>query len=201
MTILEVMISLGVIAFALSTLIGIQGGLQTSRVKASEKAYAQSLMRQLVDRLVASDASAIGDPAQMPWTVARYVDTVPGSHPPMSEGAADAADNLIGSALIDRKSQLKDLNIYLEYYAGCKGSDGGVPGILDDPDLVGVTDPHVWRTKFNEPAFRTTYRLDPAIPPSGQLEENDSFIIRVFMTWGDGQQLEVCTAKRVEPTE
>lgn len=208
MTILEVMLSLGIIAVALSTLLGFQGGLQTSRVMAQERVFAQSLTRQIIERLIASDSSAIGDPAQMPWSVARYADGgVVGNHSPMVVGipATNAEDSLLKSGFITKVPGITDIQVYLEYYAGSKGSEAGIPGALDDPALATATDPTQWRTQLRDATFRAKYRLDPTIPPAEQLEENDSFIIRVAVAWtdqwGKPQSTDIYTAKRVEPTE
>jgi hypothetical protein len=107
--------------------------------------------------------------------------------------------------LVAAPLRLINLRVYVEYYRAVAARDGdgnilaGSPGLMSGED-AGFTNDEIGdfsralafdtreenlppADRANILANRLKYRLDPALPPGGQVGENEPVVIRLLATW------------------
>ena len=124
LALLEVMISLAILATVLASLSAGIYGLSSSRRAAQEDAAVGSVMRRGAERLMGAEWEWLGrdridDPQRGAWTWPRPQTDKPltaGAHPPLREDAGNATNDVRTQLLAGSRSGLDDLRLYLEYY-------------------------------------------------------------------------------------
>ncbi len=183
LSLLEVMISLAVLATVLTSVSGGIFALSTAQRSANEEAIVNDMMRMWAERIVGADWEWLGrdqldDPLRAAWSWQRPENAGPpviGDHPALQEQVADPIHDASILLLADGQSGLSDLRCYLEYYRPVAMELCFMPG----------EDIHA-RTLWNE--VRPAYRLQPPIDLRQHL---DAVVVRLTATWNahaGGQQ-------------
>jgi hypothetical protein len=203
-TIMEVMIAFSVLAIGLIAVTGAIHSMDSARRMAPEQAVAQRVLSAMVDRFQGARWEVIGD---QPWSRPRFKDATNIGHPPLTEDAAVADDNLIASGILQRKQGI-DLKVYVEFYraVAAKTEDGVViadkPGVMQGEDpLVTYAKPDDFSAIFRSPTLRAKYKLDPSLgAPTAQVGEDDPIVIRLIAEWklanDEIARLEVFTGRK-----
>lgn len=191
LSLVEVMCAIVVISVALLAALGQMQIVNTSSDIASQHARIQEVAHSLLDRIVGSDPAKLGGP-EIPWSTPRYEDTVTGNNPPLDE--SNGANDLQTLGVIQQKSGLPNLKIYVEYYRGLEEPSGAttVPGVMDTV----FTDAHDFSVKFQNLTFRTDRRLKTAPPIISQVAAENPVVIRLIITWNPKQRIELYAVKR-----
>lgn len=217
-SILEVMIASTVMAVAAMTLMGLHANLQIARQSSMAVNRINALGRSIVEQIVAREVADLGDnnSSTLVWSRPRYQPAagVPaagsnGYNLPLTENAVLATDDLVKTGLITEPTGVRNLKVYIEYYFGASsGATGGKLGLYDDPAFntaiqntgggIDINSTTKFRASMIGTTYRTTYRTSPSSAPVKQIQDNDNLLIRVVLTWGDGQVMEFYTAKRLE---
>ena len=202
---IEVMIALTILAIAITAILSNYHVLNTVRQDTAARGAVSELGRAILDRITAGDMRALGvlSPAgsgvAQPWSLMRSED-LPLLRPPMTQGAADPANDLVALGLIPGPMPVTDLQVFIEYFRGVNVIDL-TTGIVQ---LSGVLDENYlergdFREAFTDPDWRTARRLAGNAPPIVQVADDDPIVIRVILTWGINQRLEFFTTKRRPP--
>jgi len=202
---IEVMIALTVLAVAITAILGNYQVLNSARTDTAARGAVSEIGRAILDRITAGDLRAlgaetpIGGVVAQPWSLVRSED-LPALRPPLTQNAADPADDLITQGLIPGPVPVEGLRVYIEYYRGLQVLDistGAVlfSGVLDE-NYVARGD---FRAAFANPGWRDARRLATNQAPIGQVAEDDPVVIRIVITWGFNQRLEFYTTKRRPP--
>lgn len=186
MTIMEVMVAFAVIAIAIASMLGGISNLASTRNETADVILVNQALLSMVDRIQAAKEDTIGSGLLAP----RFIDTVAGSSPPMSESGA-AADNLVAAGVLSYAPGL-NLRIYIEYYRAVAGLDsaGNVdpskPGLMQDEDpsaTSSYTKPADFSVSLATAASRAHFRLDPNLPLWDQVAEHDPVVIRLVAVY------------------
>lgn len=221
-TLIELMISIAVMAAGVFTLLGLHADLAQKRKVAQDQNQLISLGRMITDRFVSADFTDLGDATKAPWSVPRFQDTAVANNTGPIEGPA-----LI--ALASGAIRVPQAKMYVEYYRGLRADADlnlaiapGAPALIEQFEtelkakrLAGEINKDVdagdfFRQKIKNPAFRSLYRLNPEKSGSDPLplyqyqnttiNEDDLLLIRVVLVLDD-HEWSVFTAKRKETSQ
>jgi len=192
LSLVEVMCAMVVISVALLAAIGQMQIVNTSSDIANQHARVQEVAHSLLDRIVGCDPAKLGG-AEIPWSIPCYEDIVSPGTLPLDEGA-DVTRNIKDLGVIQQGSGLDNLKIYVEYYRGLEEPLGAttVPGVMD----TAFIDANDFRTKFQDPTFRSDRRLNPNLPIIPQVVAENPVVIRLIITWTPNQRVELFAVKR-----
>lgn len=218
-TIIELMVSIAVMAAGVFTLLELHTGLAQQRKTAQDQNQLISLGRMITDRFVSADFTDLGDATKAPWSVPRFQDTGVLNNTPPLQGAELVA---LASAAI----KVPQAKMYVEYYRGLRAdfdlkpnASVGNPALIEQFEselktklLAGQITKDVdagdfFRQKIMDPAVRALYRLNPeksGVTPlplfqyqNTAIDEDDLLLIRVVLVIDD-HEWSVFTAKRKE---
>jgi hypothetical protein len=187
MTIMEVMVSFAVIAIAIASMLGAIGNLASTRNETADVILVNQALLAMVDRIQAAKEGSVGSGMLAP----RFLDTVAGSNPPLSESATDDEDNLVFNGVISYAPGL-NLRIYIEYYRAVAGLDsaGNIdsskPGLMQGEDPAATssyTKPSDFSVSLATAASRARFRLDPNLDLWDQVGEQDPVVIRLVAVY------------------
>lgn len=175
LSLLEVMISLAVLATVMASVSGGIFALSTAQRAAQENAAITGMMQMWSERLMGADWEWLGrdqldDPLRGAWSWQRpEIEGTPatGDHPPLQEKAAKNIHDATVQLLADAPSGVTDLRCYLEYYHPIAMELCFMPDA--DTDV---------RALWND--VRPMYRLPPPIDLRQHL---DAVVIRLSATW------------------
>lgn len=192
LSLLEVMISLAILATVLASVSGGIFTLTTAKRAASEEVLVSNLMQMWAERIVGADWEWLGrdrsDDAVLhgawAWQRPESNDALlPGDHPPLREGVPDPAHSAAVQLLCADQSGLDDLRLYLEYYQ---------PVALEL--CFTPVDGAAARSTWND--TRAAYRLTP---PIDLRQHTDAVVIRLLIAWssqhGGARQRELVFAR------
>ena len=192
LSLVEIMCAMVVISVALLAAIGQMQIVNTSSDIASQHARIQEVAHSLLDRIVGSDPAKLGG-TEIPWSIPCYEDVVSPGTAPLDEGTV-LPRNLQNLQVIQQKSGLPKLKIYVEYYRGLQEPSGlsTVPGVMD----TAFADANDFRVKFQNATFRLNRRLNPNLPIITQVVAENPVVIRLIIIWNPGQRIELFAVKR-----
>jgi prepilin-type N-terminal cleavage/methylation domain-containing protein len=192
-SLLEVMISIAVLAVALGFIVGHYQFLDQNRQFTEQMSKAQEIARQIMDRVASLEPAKLGVLADAPWSIPRFEDA-----DVTDDAAAMTEADLIAMNLRAAPSGLESLRVYVEYYRGL--TDAALPGpnnlgVMDD---AAITSAAAFHTSFADPTWRTPRRLLRTIKPATQVAAEKPFAVRILVTWGpqSAQRVELLTARR-----
>lgn len=192
LSLLEVMISLAILATVLASVSGGIFALSTARRGANEDVIVSGLMHMWAERMMGADWEWLGrdrtDDAtlQGAWSWQRPESKgplLPGDHPPMLEGATDPLNSATVQILGDTKSGVDGLRLHLEYYR---------PMALElcFTPVDGAAAATTWADT------RNAYRLTP---PIDLRQHADAVVVRLVVAWtsqhGGARQREIVFAR------
>lgn len=204
-TLLEVLMSLTILAVGILAVLGHIATLHSVREAAERSTAVENFANEMMERIVGGRWEILGT-TDAPWTLARpYYLPPAGSNPPMSDDATIAplpVNNLITMGITRSGVGLRNLRVYVDYYRAVADLDDAkvaIPGRegLMDGDLNTYTSltqvNAIWR---NEAALNV-YRLDPLVNPTNQVQALHPVLIRITMTSTDlNQPLVYFTARK-----
>lgn len=176
LSLLEVMISLAILATILASVSSGIFSLGSAKRSADEQAMVSDVMRMWSERIIGADWEWLGrdrsdDPLRGAWSWPRPETTAAlgkDDHPPLSNDAPEpihqAHRQVLGS---DTPSTLKDLRLYLDYYRPVALEMGFTP-----------LDAKAARTAWQD--TRAAFRLTP---PIDLRLHNDAVVVRLSATW------------------
>ena len=174
MTLLEVMVALAILSFAVIAMMGNIATLDRAHRAAKETAVAQQLAQVLAERFQGATWHTLGQGAEH-WSYHRRQRAGAGN-PPLSETDATTVagvrvNNLEGLGLLTAPSGLRDLKVYVEYYAmGLCQDAGGAWQIAAGP---------AFRARLADP---TWWLPETALDLR---DVADAVVIRLRVTWSD----------------
>ncbi len=188
-TMLEVMISLAVLATVLASVMGSIYTLHTAQIQAKERARVEELGRLLTERLMGAQWDSIGRRDQSDanfgaWSWHRrhpeLGDAVAPRLPPLHEGREIPDDqNLEAIGLLSGPSELDDLKVYLEYYK--RDALEALLTFTPDPSDPDHTLTKVWAES------RQLHRIDEETPDdlstSPTIQIAPTLVFRIIITW------------------
>lgn len=178
---LEVMIAFAVLATVMTILASNLYTLSHVRTAMKERAVAQEIARLVSERIQSQVFSSLGTGgSDMGWSWHRRLTPAPGSTAatnPLTETAANSADNLIGQGLLQEPSGVPGLAVFMEYYR---------PTLISA--MAASADPaKVWQevtTATGAFAGDTTHLCPDLNPLKDIQDEPGQFaIIRVIVRW------------------
>ena len=201
--------------------------LHQSRKMAEEQSQFISLGRTVIERISALNFEALDNPATGSWIMSRIKgSTDPNNLPPLKgEGLKSFASQ---SVILD-KDTIEGARIYIEYYRGLRADADvkpagaalpGTPALIEEfeasqphiplGDAGADIDLTVWadsfRTKMNDPIFRSKFLLAPSVNAVGtrvglgartDINVDDLILVRVLIEWQD-RVFNMYLAKRME---
>lgn len=175
LSLLEVMISLAILATVLASVSGGIFVLSSAHRSANEEAAVSMVMRRWSERIMGADWEWLGrehldDSQRGAWSWQRpEIDGPPlaGDHPPLIEESSSIHHDANVQLLDDQPSRLADLRCYLEYYRPVALELSFTP-----------TDSATARAAWDE--VRTAYRLPPPVDLRGHA---DAVVVRLSATW------------------
>jgi type II secretory pathway pseudopilin PulG len=174
-SLVEVMITIGLLTVALGAMVEIMGNQSQRRRLDESQVAAASIAAQVAERIQSARWEWLGTERQ-PWSYGRYLDLqgTAGARPPMTYSAADPENDLETQGLLP-KGVLQTgtevgLEVYIEWYRGLDApADSGIvsPGVFTATDGIDATT-----------AFRTTIQVDGKLaqdaPVNAQYRRIDS---------------------------
>lgn len=195
---IEVMVAVAILATVMTILASNLYTLNNVRINMKERAVAREIARLMSERIQSENFSQLGTSnTTLGWSWHRRLTPIPGSavavNPPLTEDAALPENNLINQGLLQQRSEIRDLSVFLEYYRNTTLMQA----------MVTAADPATtWREISNSTG---TYASSHAfiLPETNPLggSANDPFIMmRIIVRWsahiGGTQQLELVVAKK-----
>lgn len=176
LSLLEVMISLAILATVLASVSGGIFALSTAKRASNEDVIVSGLMHMWAERMMGADWEWLGrdrtDDAtlQGAWSWQRPESKgplLPGDHPPMLEGAPDPLNSATVQILGDTQSGVEGLRLHLEYYR---------PMALElcFTPVDGAAAATTWADT------RNAYRLTP---PIDLRQHADAVVVRLVVAW------------------
>ena len=182
-TIMEVMISLTILAVGISAILSNMFTLKSARDAARDAAIVENLANELVERFSGARWEALGTPA-IKWSLHRPFSASVGN--PLTDKDDGSDNSLITLGILRQPTGMKDLRVYIDYYRGMTELDAaGLPivgksGLMDGEGSTfnSLTELRaIWR---NETSI-LPYRLDPLIIPTIQVSEDRPLVIRILI--------------------
>jgi prepilin-type N-terminal cleavage/methylation domain-containing protein len=174
-SLLEVMISLAILATVLSSIGAGIFSLTSAKRSATEETAVSDLMRMWSERIMGGDWEWLGrnrseDPLNGAWSWQRPETNVPlakGDFPPLREGVKESNNDAAIQVLGTEHSGLADLHLYLEYYQP-------IALELCFTPIDGAAARSTWADT------RNAYRL---MPPIDLRKQIDAVVVRLSATW------------------
>lgn len=192
LSLLEIMISLSILATVLASVSGGIFALTSSRQAMDEELVVSDVMRLWSERLMGADWDWLGrdrpdDPLQGAWSWQRpeldAAALLPGDHPPMSESVPIGSGNTATLLLSGTASGVRDLQLFLEYYR---------PAVMD---ACLATPPG-----SDEDAWALNRNVHRLTPPIDLRQQHQAVVIRLSARWhtqgGGKRQSELLFARR-----
>ena len=176
LSLLEVMISLSLLATVLASISGGIYTLSSSKRSAGEEILVRDALQAWSERIMGADWEWLGrdriDDSQLrgAWSWQRIETTAalpPGENPPLREDVADAKHDATRQLLGNARSGLQDLRFYLEYYRP-------VALELCFTPVDGAAAATTWRD------IRDAYRMTP---PIDLRQHMDAVVVRMAAAW------------------
>lgn len=192
LSLLEIMISLAILATVLASVSGGIFTLTSSRQAMDEDLAVSDVMRLWSERLMGADWDWLGrerfdDPLQGAWSWQRpeidATELLPGDHLPMSEAVPIGTGNTATLLLSGTTSGVSELQLFLEYYR---------PAVMDACLATPAgSEEDLWALN------RSVYRLTP---PIDLRQQHQAVVIRLSAHWrtqgGGKRQSELLFARR-----
>jgi prepilin-type N-terminal cleavage/methylation domain-containing protein len=174
-TLLEVMITLAILATVLASVGSGIFALTSAKQSAREETTVSDLMRSWAERMMGADWEWLGrdridDPLRQAWSWQRPETTAPlvrGNYPPLKEDVKDPTNNAAVQVLGTEHSGLTDLRLYLEYYQP-------IALELCFSPIDGAAARSLWADT------RGAYQL---VPPIDLRQQIDAVVVRLSATW------------------
>lgn len=193
LSLLEVMISLAILATVMASVSGGIFSLTTAKRAASEEVLVSNLMQLWSERLIGADWEWLGRDrgddlllrGAWAWQRPEVVESavLPGEYQPLREGVLEPTHSATVQLLGDEQSGLEDLSLYLEYYQP-------VALELCFTPIDAAATLSTWKD------LREAYRLTP---PIDLRQHTDAVVIRLLVTWtsqyGGARQRELVFAR------
>lgn len=195
---IEVMISVAILATVTTVLASNLYSLNQARINMKERAVAREIARLMSERIQSENFAQLGTSnTTLGWSWHRRLTPLPGFaasvNPPLTETAANAEDNLITQGLLQQRSEISNLSVYLEYYRNTTLMQA----------MVASTDPATTWREISTSTGTYASSLAYILPETNPLADsaNDPFIMmRIIVRWtayiGGTQQLELVVAKK-----
>lgn len=175
LSLLEVMISLAILATVLASVSGGIFVLSSAHRSANEEAAVSMMMQRWSERIMGADWEWLGreqldDPLRGAWSWQRPEIAGPpmkGDHPPLKEESSSLYHDANVQLLDNEPARVADLRCYLEYYRPIALELSFTP-----------TDGATARATWDE--VRTAYRLPP---PVDLRRHADAVVVRLSATW------------------
>lgn len=195
---IEVMVAVAILATVMTILASNLYTLNNARINMKERAVAREIARLMSERIQSENFAQLGTSnTTLGWSWHRRLTPRPGLgaavNPPLTEDAALPENNLINQGLLQQRSEIRNLSVYLEYYRDTT---------LMQAMVASAAPATTWReisTSTGSYAGSHAYIL-PETNPLGS-SANDPFIMmRIIVSWsahiGGTQQLELVVAKK-----
>ena len=186
-TIMEVMVSLTILAVGISAILSNMFTLKLARDATRDAAIVENLANELIERFSGARWEALGTPV-IKWSIHRPYSTSVGN--PLTDKDDGSDNSLIALGILRQPTGMKDLRVYIDYYRGMRELDAaGLPivgksGLMDGEGSTfnSLTELRtIWR---NETSI-ISYRLDPLIIPTIQVSEDHPVVIRILINSSD----------------
>ena len=186
-TIIEVMISLSIMAIGISAILSHMMTLKSVREASRDAVILENLVGELVERFSGSRWEVLGTTASK-WSLPRPAIATAGAAGPMTDSIIPSDNSLISLGILQKPTGIRDLKIYIDYYRGMTEYDDATGAVI--PNKLGLMDGEaaafnnlselnaVWRNN----AALAAYRLDPTTIPTQQVAEDRPIVIRILLT-------------------
>lgn len=202
---IEVMVAVAVLATVMTILASNLYTLNNARTTMKERAVAQEVGRLMSERIQSENFNRLGtSDASMAWSLHRRLTPWPGNstpaNPPMTEDGLPE-NNLITQGLLQQRSGVRDLRVYLEYYRNTALTIDLLPSadpVLAWREMVTTSGGFIGRTNH---MLAEQNPLAAILTPGGAGVQQPPFIImRIVVEWspliGGTQRHELVIAKR-----
>ena len=195
---IEVMIAIAILATVMTILASNLYTLNNSRINMKERAVAREIARLMSERIQSENFAQLGTSnTTLGWSWHRRLTPIPGfaaaGNPPLTENAALPEHNIIAQGLLQQRSEIRDLSVFLEYYRNTT---------LMNAMVTSANPATTWR-EISASTGAYTGSLAFILPETNPLggSANDPFIMmRIIVRWsahiGGSQQLELVVAKK-----
>ena len=185
-SLIEVMISLSILAIGILAIVGQMASLNTVRANDRDALAFDLMLNELQERFQGCRWEALGTD-KLPWSLPRHPDAASTDRQPMVDDATVTADrDLLRMGLISKRLGIPGLKIYVEYYRGAATRDADLKvttaGMMDGegPDTkTQYTDLADLRKTWNDPAKRNVFRFASNVLPTAQVIEGAPLLIRI----------------------
>ena len=188
LTIIEVMISMAVLAVGISAILSHMFTLKSVRDASRDAAIIENLVNEMVERFTGARWEVLGTPA-VGWSIHRpYSVSAIGN--PLTDLNDGSANSLVTMGILRQSTGMKNLKVYVDYYRGMTEYDSaGLPiaGKLGLMDGEGTTFNNLSDLKsiwFNESAL-APYLLDASQVPTSQVPVDRPLVIRIVISSAD----------------
>lgn len=191
LSLLEVMISLAILATVMASVSGGIFSLTTAKRAASEEVLVSNLMHLWSERIIGADWEWLGRDrgddtvlrGAWTWQRPEIEGAVLPDCPPLREGVLDPTHSATVQLLSGERSSLGNLALYLEYYQPVALELCFIP-------IDGAATTSTWKD------IRAAYRLTP---PIDLRQHTDAVVVRLLVTWtsqfGGARQRELVFAR------
>lgn len=187
-TIIEVMISLAILAVGVAAILTHMFTLKSVRDASRDAAIVENVANELIERFSGARWEVLGTTSVV-WSVHRpYTILAVGN--PLTDTNDGSINSLVTIGVLKQPTGMKDLRVYIDYYRAMSEVDtAGLPipgqmGLMDGEDVTYISLSGlkaIWRDETS----LLPYRLDPSINPTTQVSENRPVLIRILITSAD----------------